>query len=294
MNTTTVVFNKEQHVQPAQQHRVDVEEVDRQDALSLGSEEPLPCRSRSARCRVQACTLEDRPYRRCRDRVPQPDEFTVDSPVAPPWVVPGHLQHQPADPCRDRRAPWSASTDPPTPHQRGVPSQDRPWRHDQRQPTPARHQPHQRPITQRDQPTSDAAASPGAAAQPTDDAARGSPRPSRPRAAHTAPATRTPAPPADTETSCPQLVIIDHRAVTPSTTRPHTTNHPVRTYDSVSGTHRMNSATPAEMDTRRRLRRDTQRQPRTTRPIIGRHLRWRTSQRDVRTCLGRRTTSQSG
>ncbi len=144
MDTTTVVFDKEQHVQPAQQHRVDVEEVDRQDALSLGSEELLPHRSRSARHRVQACTLEDRPYRRCRDCVPQPDEFTVDSPVTSSWVVPGHLQHPPADRCRDRRAPRSASTGPPTSHQRGVPSQDRPWRHDQRQPTPVRHQPHQR------------------------------------------------------------------------------------------------------------------------------------------------------
>lgn len=113
MDTTTVVFNKEQHVQPAQQHSVDVEEVDRQDALSLGSEELLPCRSCSARCRVQACTLEDR---RCRGCVPQPDEFTVASPVTPSWVVPGHLQHQPADRCRDRRAPWSASIGPPTSH----------------------------------------------------------------------------------------------------------------------------------------------------------------------------------
>ena len=101
---TAIVLNDEQHVQPAQQHRVHVEEVHRQDAVGLGREELLPCRSRPAWRWVQPAVFQDRPYGRCRDRMAQAGEFAVDPTVTPQWVVSGHLQHQSVD---RRRGCWS-------------------------------------------------------------------------------------------------------------------------------------------------------------------------------------------
>ena len=139
----SVVFDDEQHIQPAQQHRVHMEEVHRQNSFGLGSEELLPRRPRSTRRRVHSPILEDLPHCRRRNRVSQPDEFAVDSPVTPQRVVPGHLQHQPADHHNSPWPPRPTPVRPPTSHQRRMPPQNRARRNDQPQPTPIRHKPHQ-------------------------------------------------------------------------------------------------------------------------------------------------------
>jgi hypothetical protein len=54
-------FYEEQYVDPFEEHRVDGEGVARQDAVGLGGQEPLPGRSRSSRCRVDAGLVQDLP-----------------------------------------------------------------------------------------------------------------------------------------------------------------------------------------------------------------------------------------
>ena len=89
----TMVFDDEQHVEPAQEDGAGVEEVDRGDRLGLGGQE-LPLAGGCAlRCGVDSGFLEDLPDGRGRDRVPETCQFAADPPVAPGLVVAGHLQH---------------------------------------------------------------------------------------------------------------------------------------------------------------------------------------------------------
>jgi hypothetical protein len=46
------VFDEEQDVQQAQERRVDVKEVSRQDRVSLGRQEPMPRLDMSAGCGI--------------------------------------------------------------------------------------------------------------------------------------------------------------------------------------------------------------------------------------------------
>jgi hypothetical protein len=52
------VFDEEQDVQAAQEDRVDVEEVSRQDGVGLGRQEHTPCLTVPAGCGVDAGVVE--------------------------------------------------------------------------------------------------------------------------------------------------------------------------------------------------------------------------------------------
>ena len=65
------VLDEEQHVQAAQEHGIDVEEVRRQDRL--GIQERPPGLPGPPGCRVDADVLEDLPHRRWRELVSQAD-----------------------------------------------------------------------------------------------------------------------------------------------------------------------------------------------------------------------------
>jgi hypothetical protein len=57
------MLDEEQHVQAAQEHRVDMEEVRRQDRLRLRIQERTPCLPGPSGRGVDARVLEDLPHR---------------------------------------------------------------------------------------------------------------------------------------------------------------------------------------------------------------------------------------
>lgn len=61
------VLDEEQHMQAAQEHGIDMEEVHRQDRLRLGLQEHPSAISRSPGCGIDAPVLEDLPHRRRRE-----------------------------------------------------------------------------------------------------------------------------------------------------------------------------------------------------------------------------------
>jgi hypothetical protein len=81
----------------------------------------------SAGCRIDTGGVQDLPYRGGRDRVPQPSQLALDSPVPPGRVLPRH----PHDQCLDRPAGAGPSRAAPvregplTRHEMTMPAQDR-------------------------------------------------------------------------------------------------------------------------------------------------------------------------
>jgi hypothetical protein len=128
------MLDEEQHIQTAQEHGIDVEEIRREDRLGLGFQERLPGLPGPPGCGIDARVLEDLPYRRRREHVAQSGQLTVDAPVPPGRVVPGHLQDQRP---HGRRGPGPSRTAarirPVPPDQIGVPAQQGPRRDDQAQ-----------------------------------------------------------------------------------------------------------------------------------------------------------------
>jgi hypothetical protein len=53
------VLDEYQHVQPCQQHRVNVQEIDGQDSRGLRVQELPPRRARASRCRIDARSTQD-------------------------------------------------------------------------------------------------------------------------------------------------------------------------------------------------------------------------------------------
>jgi hypothetical protein len=94
VHAATVVFDHDEDVEAAQEHGVDVGEVDRKDRAGLRAEELLPGRSGPSRCRIQPGALEDRPDGRGGHGVTKADQLALYSSVAPPRIFAGHPQHQ--------------------------------------------------------------------------------------------------------------------------------------------------------------------------------------------------------
>jgi hypothetical protein len=61
VHAATLVLDHDQNVEAAQEDGVDVGEVDREDRVSLGEEEPAPGRPGSSRRWIEARALQDRP-----------------------------------------------------------------------------------------------------------------------------------------------------------------------------------------------------------------------------------------
>jgi hypothetical protein len=85
-----VVFDEDQHVDPAEQDRVHGEEVARDDGVRLGGQELLPRRAGASRRRVDAGGSQDLPHGRRRDPVPETGQFALDAAMPPQRVVGGH------------------------------------------------------------------------------------------------------------------------------------------------------------------------------------------------------------
>ena len=96
------MLDEHQHVQSLQQHRVHVQEVDRDDPRGPGCQELPPRRARPARRRIDARSTQDLPHRGRRHRHAELDQFAVDPAVSPPRILPGRADDQAGD-ARDRR-----------------------------------------------------------------------------------------------------------------------------------------------------------------------------------------------
>src|ERR1017187_6753544 len=97
VHAAVMVLDDEQHIEPAEEDGVDVEEIDRGDCPGLGRQELFPAGRRALRCGVDAGCLEDLPDGGGRDLVAEAGQLAKDPPVAPGRVVAGHLQCEPTD-----------------------------------------------------------------------------------------------------------------------------------------------------------------------------------------------------
>ncbi len=109
MSTAGAVLDDDQRVEPAEQHRVHVDEVDGEDAAGLGCQELPPGRASPAGCRTDPGIMQDLPHRGRRDRVAGLDELALHAPVPPGGIVRGDADHKLADRgCRK----WPSGTPP--------------------------------------------------------------------------------------------------------------------------------------------------------------------------------------
>jgi hypothetical protein len=128
------VLYEEQHVQAAQEHGVDVEEVRSENRRGLGGQEASPVPPGSPWRGVDARVFEDLPHRRRRDLVSKTGQLAVDTPVPPGRVVPRHLEHQFSHSLRRPGPPGStAPVCPSPPDQVRMPAQQAPRGGEQRQ-----------------------------------------------------------------------------------------------------------------------------------------------------------------
>jgi hypothetical protein len=97
-------LDHEQHIQPPEQHRVDMEQVARQDPLGLDGQELSPGQPRAAWRWIDACPVKEQPHRAWREPVTKPGELTVDTPIPPGRVLGCQPQDQVPQPRRDRRS----------------------------------------------------------------------------------------------------------------------------------------------------------------------------------------------
>jgi len=148
MNSAGADFEDEEHVHPAQQHRVDGEEVTRQYRLRLDPAELPPRRAAASRSRIQSSSLQDVPDRRRRNSVSEPSEFAMDAAVTPRRVLPGEPDRQLPDYHGDSGTSpnWLRlrRVSPVPSDQLSVPAQQRRRRHDPHTQQLARQQPRQR------------------------------------------------------------------------------------------------------------------------------------------------------
>jgi len=118
------VLDEEQHVQTAQEHGIDVEEVRGEDRRGLPGQERPPGLPGPPGRGIDTRVLEDLSHRRRRQLVSQPGQLAVDTPISPAWVIPRHLQHERPDGLSRGLPSWSAvGAGPFPPDQVGVPAQ---------------------------------------------------------------------------------------------------------------------------------------------------------------------------
>ena len=117
----------EQDVEPPKCHRaVDVEEVDREHAGGLGSQELPPVGvGVPARRRWDPVLVEDPPDRRGTDSVAELEQLALHSAVPPAGVVRRHPHDQRGEHIVDRWAPGQVRIGPPPTHETAMPAQDR-------------------------------------------------------------------------------------------------------------------------------------------------------------------------
>jgi hypothetical protein len=90
VHAATVVLDDEENVEAAQEHGVDVGEVDGEDGVSLRGQELAPGRAGPRRGGVDIRGLEDRLDGGGGNVVAESDEFALDAAVPPAGILPGH------------------------------------------------------------------------------------------------------------------------------------------------------------------------------------------------------------
>jgi hypothetical protein len=120
-------FHDEQHVQAAQEDRLNVEEVAGQKPVRLSAEECPPGGVVPAG-RWPACSAEDPPDGCRAEVVAEPGEFAVHAAVSPGGVLPGQPQYEVADFLAGLRSAGLTRVAPLVPDEAAVPGQQRSWR----------------------------------------------------------------------------------------------------------------------------------------------------------------------
>jgi hypothetical protein len=105
MHPAAVMFDHDEDVEAAQEHGVDVQEVDREDRVGLRGQELAPGRPGPSGRWIEPRTLQDRPDGGGGHGMAEADQFAVDSPVSPAGILAGHPQYQGPD---RRCGGWSA------------------------------------------------------------------------------------------------------------------------------------------------------------------------------------------
>jgi hypothetical protein len=88
------MLDRDERVNPPEQHGVYVHKVDCKDGLGLRGEELAPGRTRSARCGGDASVVQDLPHGGGGGPMAEPDQFTLDAPVSPGGILRSHADHQ--------------------------------------------------------------------------------------------------------------------------------------------------------------------------------------------------------
>jgi hypothetical protein len=105
VHAATLVLDDDEDVEAAQEHGVDVGEVDREDRMGLRGQELSPGRPGPAGRGIESRVLEDLPDGRGCHGMAKSDQLALDPSVAPAGILAGHLQHE----VPDRRCGgWSA------------------------------------------------------------------------------------------------------------------------------------------------------------------------------------------
>ena len=147
MHPAGAVLDEHQDVQPPEQHRVHVQEVDGEDPGGLGVQELPPGWARPARRRVDARSTQDLPHRGRRDRDAEFRQLAVDPAVSPQRILPRQPDNKASDaPDYRRTARLALAAGVVLPRgQLAVPGQERCWRHgEDLGPAPAGEKPGQR------------------------------------------------------------------------------------------------------------------------------------------------------
>ena len=97
------MVDEEEHVEPAEEHGVDAEEVAGDQALRLRGEELRPGWPRPPRRGLDVVALQDRPDARGGDRDPHRGELALDPPVTPGWVLFRQAEDERSGTCGDGR-----------------------------------------------------------------------------------------------------------------------------------------------------------------------------------------------
>ncbi len=91
MHPSGGVLDTEEHIDPFQEHGIDVQKVDSENAVSLGGEELPPARSGPSRCGWQTGLKQDGAHGTGGEAVAEAEEFSGDALVTPVRIFAGQL-----------------------------------------------------------------------------------------------------------------------------------------------------------------------------------------------------------
>jgi hypothetical protein len=121
----TLELDEDQDVQPLQRDRLDGEEVDREHALAVCSQEGTPREPGPFAGRAKPCLPQDLPHRRGRDADAEAVQFAGDPLVAPARILAREPDHQLPDLAANRRPPAATAVRPAVGGEPAVPAQER-------------------------------------------------------------------------------------------------------------------------------------------------------------------------